>query len=135
MKKLMFTLVLLFLVIGLVSCDDTNDPTIIEIEDFSVLLMEEVMTFNTIDAYIVIEDEVTSVDELNEIVASLSGYIYEQHKDEIRSKTYVLTIYLYPSTDAYELEANDYGYIAYWINRNLETPGLSLHQSAITFAE
>ncbi|PKK93627.1 MAG: hypothetical protein CVV61_03690 [Tenericutes bacterium HGW-Tenericutes-6] len=135
MRKFILMIAFLLFTLGLVACKDGNDPTPIVIADFSVLIVDEVVTFNTIDTFVVIEDEITSIDDLNEIVASLSGHIYEQHKDDIRSKTYVLTIYLYPTQEAYELEANDYGYIAYWINRNLETPGLSLHQSSIIFAE
>ena len=123
-------IVLLFLVLVACKDEDTVPTEPIVYEDIIISVVELEETYNTISVSIIIDETLEDEDELYEIVIYVAGHYYEQYLDTIRSKTYTLTVYAYPSLDAFNQASEGYGSMTFDINK--DAPGLSISEDALS---
>ncbi len=132
MRKLLLIPLLLMSSFILFGCNNIyeGDPT-----DLDILLMDEIVTEGSIEAYIVIPITLESEDELIEIAYSAASLIYERNFNKVGQSHAVLTIYFYSSEASFDNKQNDYGYLTYDINLNEDNFGLKLQENELTFTK
>ncbi len=128
MKKLSFFLVLLISTFTLVAC---QSAPIIQSGDVKVQIADEFMTSNTLDVHAVIPYGFESIDDLYEVALSVVSMSYEKHFESIGITNYTMTIYFYQSLDHYEKVNASYGTMVFDINKDLNSPGLSLRTNGL----
>lgn len=132
MRKILLLPLLMLISIVLIGCNDIyeGEPT-----DVDVMLMDEVISEGSIEAYLVIPIELASKDELTEIAYSSASLIYEKHFNTIGQDHVVLVLYFYSSEEVYGNDQNDLGYLTYDIDLNEDNFGLKLQENSLIFAK
>jgi hypothetical protein len=126
MKKTAIILVLLVSLLFLASCKE-DVPT-----DYDVRIVYEDVQSDAIDVHAVIDGKVAALDLLTEVSLEVSAMTYEKHQETIGFDHVTLTIYLYESDAAYEDENPTYGHQVFEINKDAESPGMSLGENELS---
>ena len=116
----------LYLMISLLAIGVLTACTPQGVIDLDIFIMDELITENSITVHAVISERITKLDDLTEIAYSVVSQTYEAHFNLIQTKSYTLTILFYPSESDYKEDNPMYGSITFDINKDMQTPGLSL---------
>lgn len=127
MKKIIFTIAILFLTLGLMSCGKVKS------EDLTVSVVNETIENEMITVDVVVPIELTTAEQINEIAMNVASQTYEKYFDTIGSDTYTMKLSFYMSSTDYDNQSATYGYIVFSINQSIENPGLQVTENHLTY--
>lgn len=127
MKKMIFTIAILFLSIGLMSCNKVKS------EDLTVSVVSEVVENETITVDVVVPIELTTMEQITEIAMNMASQTYEKYFDTIGNDSYMMHLSFYMSSTDYDNQNATYGYIEFSINASIQNPGLQVTDSQLTY--